>query len=169
MDESDSSGRFGSIGQCDLPLVTAESFINTISEIKSDFVLFLGDSSDHDVINQNATTHLRALKDFSKLLQKNYKGPVYAVLGNHEGLPCDTFNVTPASNHSWITKESLKVWEPWFTEDMKKTFEEIGCYSTLHEDTNLRIIALNPFVQLGSNVLLWDNQTDPLGTVIHKH
>jgi len=137
--------------------------------MKPDFVIFLGDTPDHDVMNQTAERHLRALQDFSKLLQEKYKGPVYPVLGNHEAFPADTFDVAPNGKHNWIIKESLKAWEPWLTQDMKKTFEEIGCYSTLHGDTNLRIIGLNPFVQLGSNILIWKNQTDPLGTVRYKY
>lgn len=164
-DPNDASGKFGFIGLCDIPLITAESFTKVAGEMNPDFVVFLGDTPDHDVMHQEPSTHLRGLKDFSKLLRDNYNGTVYPLLGNHEGLPCDTFDLTKGGKHDWIIKEAIDAWGNWLTEEMKTTFLENGCYSVLHPDTNLRIISLNAFVQLADNVLLWGNQTDPLGTL----
>eukprot|EP00826_Nyctotherus_ovalis_P050643 TRINITY_DN6236_c0_g1_i6.p4 TRINITY_DN6236_c0_g1~~TRINITY_DN6236_c0_g1_i6.p4 ORF type:complete len:141 (+),score=43.08 TRINITY_DN6236_c0_g1_i6:840-1262(+) len=133
--------------------------------MKPDFVIFLGDASDHDVLNHTAERHLRSLQEFSRQLQDKYDGPVYPVMGNHEGLPCDIFDVALNGTHRWITEAAAEAWKPWLTDDMRETFFKLGCYSTLHKGTNLRIIALNPFVQLTDNFLIWGNQTDLLNTV----
>jgi sphingomyelin phosphodiesterase len=40
-------------------------------------------------------------------------------------------------------------------------FKKYGRYSQLHPNTNLRIIALNPFTYNALNTYIWDNNTDP--------
>ena len=163
---SNTAGRFGSLSGCDIPFITIESFIKYGAELNPDFIIYMGDNPDHDIFNQTYENHLRSLKDFTKLLKDNYKGTVYPILGNHEGFPCDTYNVE-GHDHDWIVEESMEAWGDWLDEDMKKTFKEIGCYSTLFKNSNLRIITLNSFVQLSTNHLIWENQTDLLGTVLN--
>jgi len=161
------AGKFGHAGRCDLPWATVDSFLHYSTEnIRPDFILYLGDNPAHNTWQQDRETHLRGLHEVAKTLQDLYKEPVYPLLGNHEGYPCDQFDVdSNAETHNWITKDVIKTWEKWLTPEMAKSFAKNGCYSTLYKDTKLRILSITPFVMLADNKYLWGNQTDPLGVV----
>ncbi len=114
---------------------------------------------------QEKESHQRGLKEFSEKLQGIYNKPVYPVLGNHEGYPCDQFDVNNPESHGWILTNSAKAWEKWLPKEAQETYLKIGCYSIKHPGTKLRIVALNPFVQMSDNKYMWGNQTDPLGVL----
>jgi len=160
------AGKFGHLGSCDIPWVTVESFIDyAANQIKPDFIIYLGDSPAHDSWQQEKDDHLKEVEQISKVLQEKYKGPVYPLLGNHEGYPYDQFDTEDPETHRWLVEGTLKAWDPWFTQEMKKTFKQNGCYSALFNDTKLRIIGLTPFAQLNTNRYAWGNQTDNFGVV----
>eukprot|EP00826_Nyctotherus_ovalis_P048941 TRINITY_DN582_c0_g1_i1.p5 TRINITY_DN582_c0_g1~~TRINITY_DN582_c0_g1_i1.p5 ORF type:complete len:123 (-),score=35.58 TRINITY_DN582_c0_g1_i1:601-969(-) len=117
---------------------------------------------------QKPEVHLKGLKKFTEML-KVLKVPVYSVLGNHEGYPCDQFDATGANQHQWVIEGALDAWRDWFTPQMKETFRRNGCYSVVVPGTTLKLIALTPFTMMSSNRYLWGNQTDPLGVVSPAH
>ena len=158
---------FGYIGRCDIPLATVQSFFDDFfNKTHPDFILYLGDNPAHNTWQQEKDTHLRGLKEVTAEIKKRFKGPVYPVLGNHEGIPCDQFDFENPNTHSWIFKDSLEVWKDWFTPESRESYLKNGCYSQLFKDTKLRILALNPFVALNDNRYSWGNQTDLMGVVI---
>ena len=157
---------FGHAGKCDIPQVTVASFLNmTVDKIKPDFILYLGDNPAHNTWQQEKKDHLTALKEVSRAFQARFNGLVYPVLGNHEGYPCDQFDTEETRGHQWLLNETAEVWSPWLTAESKATYISNGCYSQLHPDTKLRIVALNPYVSLADNRYTWGNQTDPMGVV----
>lgn len=159
------SGLYGHVGKCDLPHITTKSFVDHAATLKDlSFVLYLGDNPAHNMWEQKKEDHLQGLRNFTDML-RTLKVPVYSVLGNHEGYPCDQFDATGSNEHKWVIEGALNAWEGWFTEDMKKTFRENGCYSVLVPGTSLKLIALTPFTMMSSNRYLWGDQNDPLGVV----
>ena len=159
---NEKSGKYGYLGNCDIPLITAESFVDYASEyVKPDAIIYLGDNPAHNMWEQTKEGHLEELKIFSKLLER-FNTTVYPALGNHEGYPCDQFDTSANGSHQWITNEVLDIWNKWLTSEMRDTFRKNGCYSTKVNGTELKIIQINPFVELSNNRYSWGNQTDPL-------
>lgn len=159
------SGLFGSLGECDLPYITTKSFVEHAAKLKDiNFAIYLGDSPAHNEWEHKKEDLLVGFENFTTTLRE-LGIPVYSVLGNHEGYPPDQFDASGGNEHKWITETAIKAWEDWFTEDMKKTFRENGCYTADVKETNLRLITLTPFTAMTNNKYLWGNQTDPLGVV----
>lgn len=61
---------------------------------------------------------MRVITDWLK--EKGYAGvgKVYPILGNHEGLPCDAFDVHNKT-HQWILDNLTEIWGTWFTKECK--------------------------------------------------
>eukprot|EP01022_Parablepharisma_sp_SALTPOND_P010637 TRINITY_DN1438_c0_g1_i1.p7 TRINITY_DN1438_c0_g1~~TRINITY_DN1438_c0_g1_i1.p7 ORF type:complete len:138 (-),score=7.73 TRINITY_DN1438_c0_g1_i1:774-1187(-) len=98
-------------------------------------------------------------------------GQMYPILGNHEGMPCDEFDVY-SQKHQWILNNATEFWQNWFTKECilfcninwniaQEIFRETGCYSQLHPGTTLRIIGLFPLAADSMNPYLWKNSTNP--------
>eukprot|EP00826_Nyctotherus_ovalis_P024872 TRINITY_DN1919_c0_g2_i5.p2 TRINITY_DN1919_c0_g2~~TRINITY_DN1919_c0_g2_i5.p2 ORF type:complete len:338 (-),score=57.37 TRINITY_DN1919_c0_g2_i5:790-1803(-) len=159
------AGKFGFLGKCDIPLITAQSFAEyALKNAKPDAVLFLGDTPAHDMWEQTRTNFYRGLSEFVGLLRQ-FEVPVYPVLGNHEGYPLDNFEFKKNGAHQWAVDQTLEIWGDLLTGEMKTTFRQNGCYSTLMKGTNLRILALTSFAQLSDNVYLWADQNNPANVV----
>eukprot|EP00826_Nyctotherus_ovalis_P024870 TRINITY_DN1919_c0_g2_i2.p2 TRINITY_DN1919_c0_g2~~TRINITY_DN1919_c0_g2_i2.p2 ORF type:complete len:366 (-),score=42.16 TRINITY_DN1919_c0_g2_i2:288-1301(-) len=159
------SGKFGFLGKCDIPFITAQSFTEyTLKNARPDVVLFLGDTPAHDMWEQTRTNFYRGLSEFVGLLRQ-FEVPVYPVLGNHEGYPLDNFEFKKNGAHQWAVDQTLEIWGDLLTGEMKTTFRQNGCYSTLMKGTNLRILALTSFAQLSDNVYLWADQNNPANVV----
>jgi len=114
------AGKFGFPGVCDIPMRTVESFLNfTILDIKPDFIVWLGDNESHDIYMQKKSDHLDSTRHIANILIKNgygNLGQVYPILGNHEGLPCDGFNFDGDSHH-WIINDTSEIWKQWFDKE----------------------------------------------------
>ena len=163
--DKNKAGKFGFVGKCDIPLITAQSFTDyAIKEVKPDIVLFLGDILPHNGWEQAAEVHYKGLREFTGLLEK-FKVPVYPVLGNHEGHPSGNFDLKENGEHQWAVDEVLDIWKNLFTKEIKESFKKNGCYSTLIKGTNLRIIALTPFAQVADNLYIRNNPADPANVV----
>ncbi len=96
-------------------------FIEFASEnIKPDFWIWLGDNPAHNFWEQKPATHLRSLKEISERIGAKYGkvGMMYPVLGNHEGFPCDEFDIHGGKNQ-WILDEATTAWQQWLTPECK--------------------------------------------------
>lgn len=52
---------------------------------------------------------------FAKVFNYGGIGKVYPVLGNHEGVPSDHYNINGV-DHNWILSNLTNIWgEHWFT------------------------------------------------------
>ncbi len=141
-----------------------------IEEVKPDAFIWLGDNPSHFIWNQTKDNHLDAIKHISKLFMEHpgdgYKtvGKMYPILGNHEGLPCDVFDLE-GDTHKWVIDGTAALWKQWLTPESYESYLKLGSYTQLHPGTRLRIIALNDFVHDIMNSHIWKNQTNPLGLV----
>ena len=134
--------------------------------LKPDFFIWLGDNTAHDVWQDSESEHLWPTQDITaKFMEKcPALGQMYPVLGNHEGLPCDEFDVY-SDKHQWILDNVTEFWRPWLTKESAVQFKKTGCYSQLHPNTNLRLIALFPLAFDTLNPYTWKNSTNPWNIV----
>ncbi len=138
----------------------------TTDVLKPDFFIWLGDNTGHNVWADVQKEHLRSMKDITERFVAKIPalGQMYPVLGNHEGMPCDEYDVY-GGKHQWILNNATEWWKNWLTEDSQKSFKKTGCYSQLHPGTKLRMIGIFPLAADMMNPFLWRNATNPWGIV----
>ncbi len=87
-----------------------------MNEIKPDFFIWLGDNTGHNVWEPNKTEHLLGPRDLSHRMSEKYgkRGQMYPVMGNHEGIPCDEFDIH-SDSHQWILNNLTDLWSNWLT------------------------------------------------------
>lgn len=118
---------------------TAESGIEYAVSKNPDFIIWTGDNIDHYIWFQtyeNQFFNQRYLKKYL-IEQLNYTGPIYPVLGNHEGVPTDMFDL---KMHTWVFREFAEIWKDYLTPEAHFNMSNFGYYHMQHLDTNLRII-----------------------------
>lgn len=95
-------------------------FINfTAEEIKPEFYLWLGDNTPHDIWNLDVDYHLDSEVNITRefILKHKYGGigKVYPVIGNHESVPSDQYDIY-GGTHDWILGNLTNIWgKHWFT------------------------------------------------------
>ncbi len=160
--DSTKAGKWGMIAKCDVPPRTVYSFIDFATEvIKPEFFVWLGDNTPHNFWEDVVSDHLHPTQDVTEHFMKKYGklGQMYPVVGNHEGQPCDEYDVY-SKKHDWILGNLTSFWEPWFTSESRRTFREIGCYSQLHPGSDLRFIGIFPLAMDNTNPYIWRNATN---------
>jgi hypothetical protein len=99
-----------------------DSFIEESLKSKPEFYIWLGDNSPHDPWSTNKADHMWGTIETTKLFAKHPEymqvGKMYPIIGNHEGMPCDQFNVE-GDEHRWILSELADLWKVWFTKECK--------------------------------------------------
>lgn len=113
----DKAGKFGH-DHCDLPPITAESFVNEVQKLQPDLIFWLGDNPAHDVYDQKKETQMNHFLFIAGLLKKQYKGKVYTILGNHESYPMSQFDFR-TTTHTWLTESYAKEMLGWVDEKGK--------------------------------------------------
>jgi Calcineurin-like phosphoesterase len=144
---------------------TLDSFLDKITDPVQtvvDAIFWLGDNPGHDVYDQHEDDHLVNLAYITQKLAVSFPhiGQVYPLLGNHEGFPCDQFDLTHGT-HQWVLNYAGNLWKQWLTKESYESFVSNGRYSQLHPGTKLRIVAINTFLYDVLNSYLWKNSTDP--------
>ncbi len=111
-DPTQRAGKFGE-GGCDLPNVTAESFVREAIRQSPDMIFWLGDNPAHDMHEQKKETQLDNFRFLArKFASGGYSGKIYAVLGNHDSYPPGQFDPQSGA-HRWVTKgfaDELRRW-----------------------------------------------------------
>eukprot|EP00340_Litonotus_pictus_P011302 CAMPEP_0170539930 /NCGR_PEP_ID=MMETSP0209-20121228/104313_1 /TAXON_ID=665100 ORGANISM="Litonotus pictus, Strain P1" /NCGR_SAMPLE_ID=MMETSP0209 /ASSEMBLY_ACC=CAM_ASM_000301 /LENGTH=490 /DNA_ID=CAMNT_0010842137 /DNA_START=739 /DNA_END=2208 /DNA_ORIENTATION=+ len=161
------AGKWGTLASCDLPIRTVEKMIEQIaSEINPDMILWTGDNDTHDVWKLHNNTASEATHILGKILYNNLvnitKAPLFPALGNHEEKTVDIFNPYNLSMEKPLLDNITEVYKLFIEEAQAKEFNKQGYYTAKHADTNLRIIALNPFLCDSVNFYLIRDPTDPL-------
>jgi sphingomyelin phosphodiesterase len=152
--------------KCDVPVSLEESMYSAINEIapNATFSLFTGDVVDHAVWNtteaQNALDITDAYTRMTKL------GLIYGTIGNHEQSPVNEFQPNAlGTNAKWLYSLIGSLWSKWLDASAISDEQDIGAYSTLVPNTNLRIISLNTNLYYRSNFWLYEKniEEDPNG------
>jgi sphingomyelin phosphodiesterase len=86
------AGRWGSLGDCDLPIQTFNLFLEQVSKMKIDFVLWTGDNTAHDIWQQNQDYNANFSIILTDLMKSKLKVPVFPSAGNHESAPVNVYD-----------------------------------------------------------------------------
>lgn len=159
------AGRWGFLGNCDIPLRTLESFCERVFGGKSrekypDMVIWTGDNPGHDAYDSSAFKVAQLFTSYIKE-KYNYTLPVYPSLGNHEKFPADEYYPFDDSKEKNFLKSYGDLWRDWIGEEAYQTFLFFGAYTKKHPNSNLRIVSTNCLLCDVLNFHLIRDPTDP--------
>jgi len=170
-EESDSqkSGYWGTLANCDVPPWTVEAVLKYIGEkIKPDIVVWLGDNIYSKFINVTKNTETDVLVQLTEKVKKfiGNNTAILPVIGNHEAYPIDTYNYHDTKKERWIHELLSSLWKDFFTPEALEQFNKTGYYTQLVKGyPNLRVIGLNAILYIDNNAYSAYNSTDPLGQI----
>ncbi|KAF4523493.1 hypothetical protein B566_EDAN004563 [Ephemera danica] len=160
------AGRWGDYRKCDTPKRTVDSMLQHIAATHPDidYILWTGDLPPHDVWNQTREENLDIIKQTVDQLGQTFPNiPIFPALGNHEGVPVNSF--PPPFVHSdysisWLYEAMDKQWRHWLPATTSPTVRRGAFYSVLVRP-GFRIISLNMNYCNNKNWWLLLNSTDP--------
>ncbi|WKX93157.1 hypothetical protein Q1695_010864 [Nippostrongylus brasiliensis] len=163
------AGFWGSVGRCDIPYHTFKNMlehINATDEV--DYIMLSGDFVNHADWDYSKDEHVAALRNISSLIRQYFPAtPTYWAIGNHEGVPVNSFaphSVDERFWPEWLYEEFRTMSAPWLSDDESKIVLFRGSYSVRVAD-GLRLISLNSGFCETTNFFLYLNQSDPDGTM----
>lgn len=166
--KEDAAGRWGFMGNCDLPIVTVYNFLEHVkNEVKPDLILWTGDSNSHSVWNSTQQETINVVTFLCLLMKEkfNYTMPIYPAIGNHEFYPVDEFNPYNRTDNEVTFNVTGNLWRDWIGDEAYKKYLEFGFYTIYNKELNLRVIAMNTMDCDTINFNLIINPTDPAGQV----
>ncbi|PAV79279.1 hypothetical protein WR25_00538 isoform O [Diploscapter pachys] len=164
------AGKWGTTGICDAPYWMVDNLLQQIAQRHKDidYVIVTGDFESHAIWDYARDTHQRMIRNVSQLIKSHFPDKqIYFALGNHEGVPLDSFapSFTPEEFHmDWLYGTVADEWKPYIPADQDKTIRFNGCYM-VKPWPGFRIISLNNGLGDSLNLFLFINQTDPDGTM----
>ncbi|KAF8361752.1 asm-1 [Pristionchus pacificus] len=164
-----SAGFWGTIGKCDIPYRTMENMLKHISDTQHiDYIMVGGDIIDHYDWKYSWEETLEVLQNVSSLFKTHFPTtPIYWALGNHEGVPVNSFAPHSVNEQFWpvhLYDQLTEMNKPWIKEDGDNSSRFRGSWSTLVTD-RLRLISINTGFCINTNFFLYLNQSDPDGTM----
>nr|CDJ93171.1 Metallophosphoesterase domain containing protein [Haemonchus contortus] len=163
------AGYWGTVGRCDIPYRTLRNMLEHIkSTHEIDYIMLSGDFINHADWSYSVDEHMGALRNVSALIRQYFPmTPTYWAIGNHEGVPVNSFAphfVDERFWPIWLYEEFLNMSSPWLNDEASKTVLYRGSYSVKVID-GLRLISLNTGFCENTNFFLYLNQSDPDGTM----
>ncbi|XP_022694615.1 sphingomyelin phosphodiesterase-like isoform X3 [Varroa jacobsoni] len=162
---ADNAGFWGTYVTCDIPERTLISALKYIEkQVKPDYIYWTGDIISHNVWQTTREGNLRQFNrtlDVLRMYVPDVK--VIPVIGNHEGVPVNSFpipQITGRLSVTWLYESLADVWSHYIPEQNLKTFRKGGFYSYDLSST-LRVISLNMNYCNTYNWWLLINSTDP--------
>lgn len=135
------AGYWGTDTNCDVPKWTIEAVLESASKLQPDLVLWLGDTSPHDIWNYQPDRQSHNVQEVTDIIREKLGGiPVYPAIGNHECYPLDQY--MPGGEQGLL--ESLaSSWSPFLPPDVLSQFLINGFYHMQDSASGLHIISLN--------------------------
>ncbi|VDO44572.1 unnamed protein product [Haemonchus placei] len=163
------AGYWGTVGRCDIPYRTLRNMLEHIkSTHEIDYIMLSGDFINHADWSYSKDEHVGALRNVSALIRQFFPmTPTYWAIGNHEGVPVNSFAphfVDERFWPIWLYEEFLNMSSPWLNDEASKAVLYRGSYSVKVID-GLRLISLNTGFCENTNFFLYLNQSDPDGTM----
>uniref|UniRef100_A0A8R1XMU1 Sphingomyelin phosphodiesterase n=1 Tax=Onchocerca volvulus TaxID=6282 RepID=A0A8R1XMU1_ONCVO len=163
------SGYWGTVAVCDMPHWTIENMLQNIQKLgKIDYILVGGDYESHKDWTYTREGHLKIIGKISTILHKYFANtPIYWTLGNHEGVPINSFPphyIPEKYRTQWLYDELARLQKPFLDMKSIENVKYRGCY-TVQLHPGLRLISLNSGYCETSNFWLYINETDPDGTL----
>ncbi|VDP01288.1 unnamed protein product [Heligmosomoides polygyrus] len=159
------AGYWGTVGRCDVPYQTFEDMLKHINASHEvDYIMLSGDFINHADWSYSTDEHLEALRNVSSLVRYYFpRTPTYWAIGNHEGVPVNSFAphfVDERFWPTWLYEEFSNMSSPWLNSDASETMLFRGSYSVKVAE-GLRLISLNSGFCETTNFFLYLNQSDP--------
>ena len=161
------AGEYGDYN-CDSPdslvNLTLDALARRHAEVGLDFVLLLGDSADHRLLEQSVGSNLDSVRHVVRRYASRFptttgssQAPrLFSVHGNHDTWPCD--QLCPPEGAAGLYREVLgavaDAWEPWIGKEAAATVRHGGYYTAL---LPTGYVARSP-VRLLSLETLWYSQ-----------
>ena len=135
------AGHWGAPAACDLPIWTLEAALDAAKALNPDIILWLGDTSPHDLWNYRPDLQNRDVRMVAEAIREKMEGvSVYPAIGNHECFPSDQF--MPGAE-SGLLESLAEAWSPWLSPESKAQFLQNGFYHARDDSTGLHILSLN--------------------------
>uniref|UniRef100_A0A915DCX4 Saposin B-type domain-containing protein n=1 Tax=Ditylenchus dipsaci TaxID=166011 RepID=A0A915DCX4_9BILA len=149
------AGYWGTLASCDLPWWTIENMLQHINKTeKIDYIMLTGDYMSHRDWTYTRQGHLEVIANLSATMTKYFPStPVFYTLGNHEGVPVDSFppHFAPAIfQPEWMYRAIYSAGEKWLPPQANESAIYRGSYS-LMVTQDLKLISVNT----GKNVLIF--------------
>ena len=145
--KEDGPGTAGFFGSplCDPPRWTLEAMLKQITtEFPDiDYVFWTGDIPPHDIWLESRDTKLSVIYQVTELLSHTFDPlniPVIPVMGNHEGVPVNSFPVGVSG--AWLYSNLSNFWSHWIPSDQMKNFKTFG-YFEMKLWNNMYVISIN--------------------------
>lgn len=159
------AGKYGYLGDCDIPIITVDSLFEDLFTKKPEIVMLTGDNVAHDTWKTTLDAALNATSAIvsSVMKYKTHDSIVYPTLGNHESKVVDNVDFHNKTFLKEFNSKYAEVYKPFLEHDQQAydTFKKNGYYTTKHKDTDLRIVSLNSYNCDVLNFYLMKNVTDP--------
>lgn len=107
--------------------------------------MWTGDIAPHDIWNITREEVIFQIRFVTDLIKQHAKVPVFPVIGNHEGVPVNSFpppQVKGDHSISWLYEEIANQWSYWLPEDALETLR-FGGYYRVKVRPGFRVICLN--------------------------
>ncbi|CAI4232837.1 unnamed protein product [Auanema sp. JU1783] len=164
------AGYWGTSGDCDVPLHTLKHMIEHIKATENiDYIMMSGDFLNHVDWKYSKELHMNGIHNISSMLKQVFpETPIYWAIGNHEGVPVNSFAPHFVTEEkflpTWLYETITNVSNPWLNEEAVKTNNYRGSYSS-YPAKGLKLISLNTGYCETTNFFLYLNQSDPDGTM----
>ena len=86
------AGYWGSKGPCDLPLQTFDIFLQEISKLDLDAIIWTGDNTPHDVWAQSQSYNLNFTAMLAEKISSATGAIILPAMGNHESYPVNVYD-----------------------------------------------------------------------------
>lgn len=163
------SGYWGSIAACDIPYWTVDNMLQNIRKLEQiDYIIVGGDYESHMDWTYTKNGHLETIRNLSGVLKMYFPDtPIYWTLGNHEGVPIDSFAphyIPKRYRQEWLYDELWQLQKSLLDEKSEENVKYRGSYAA-QIYPGLKIISLNSGYCETLNFWLYINETDPDGTL----
>ncbi|TKR96369.1 hypothetical protein L596_010399 [Steinernema carpocapsae] len=164
------AGYWGTVGACDLPPWTIENMFQHLNATSDDFdyILLSGDYMSHNDWTYTREEHQAVIQRLENLF-KTYlpKKPVFWAVGNHEGVPVNSFapHFAPEKfQPAWLYESVSKAERMWINKEAQEDMEYRGSY-VIQAAEKLKVVSLNTGYCETTNFWLYINETDPDGAM----
>ncbi|GAM21534.1 hypothetical protein SAMD00019534_047090, partial [Acytostelium subglobosum LB1] len=154
--------------RCDVNMPMVHNMMQNIvaSHPAPDYIFWTGDNPPHDVWMQTQETQLNASAVITDVLAKYFPGSqVFAAIGNHEGVPVNSFP-EPPNSPSWLYQGLANDWATWLAgTDASIDTLLYGGYYSAQMMPGVRVMSLNMNWCNNQNIWMIQNITDPASMI----
>ncbi|CAJ0945193.1 unnamed protein product, partial [Mesorhabditis belari] len=165
------AGVWGTLANCDLPYQTFISVLKHISQKeKLDYIIVTGDMVAHDIWNYSKGRTRSTLQIISGVLRLFFPTtPIYNSIGNHEGVPMDSFvshenRGYAAFGTQWLYNQLPNFWTNRLARTNAKDIKYRASFA-VSVKKGLRLLSLNSIYCSEWNFLVYLHPVDPDGTL----